>query len=74
MLNLGATGANSGWAILVVNVLQVFVLEVAQCAQHRVGSSLTESAEAGVFHHVAEVDQQVFEVQLPFTRPGPEPA
>ena len=23
---------------------------------------------------IAEVDQQVFEVQLPFTRPGPKPA
>ena len=36
---------------------QVFITEILQGCQHRVGGALPQAAEAGVFHQIAEVFQ-----------------
>ena len=49
--------AHARAAVLVADVLDVFVAEVADGREHRVGRRLAQAAERGVLDHLAQVDQ-----------------
>ena len=53
--------AGKGVAALVGNVAFIFVTEILQCAQNRIGSRLTEPAHGRVFHGLRQLEEQ-FEV------------